>query len=367
MQTICLVMMVKNEGAVVERCLASVRGILSHWVVCDTGSTDGTAEVVRSALKGIPGELHSTPWVDFAWNRTQAIRLARDKADYHLVLDADMTLNVHSEFRDKLTADSYYLRYEGDLDYFDPRLVSDRHDWRYLGVTHEYIASETDRSWKKLPHLSITHHCDGGMRGGKFQRDIELLQEALKREPQNARHVFYLAQSYRDMGLLFQAFECYARRAAMGGWDEEVWYSLYQVARLLHLAEMPWSNVSSAYTAAWRFRPSRIEPMFHVAKHHREIGDYGAGMELGRQLLERPYPDDLLFIERSIYEFLLPIEYALCCQGTGRLKEATRAYEGVLTVANLPEKWSDFARKNLAVQQARHGTPYQASLPRAPT
>ena len=80
-------MIVKNEAAVICRCLASVREVINYWVICDTGSTDGTPEVLREALKGIPGELHETSWVDFAWNRTQAIRQARGKADYHLMLD----------------------------------------------------------------------------------------------------------------------------------------------------------------------------------------------------------------------------------------------------------------------------------------
>jgi glycosyltransferase involved in cell wall biosynthesis len=74
--TMCLCMIVKNESAVIERCLASVRGLVDHWVVSDTGSTDGTPELVRAALDGIPGELHREPWVDFGHNRSLNIRHA---------------------------------------------------------------------------------------------------------------------------------------------------------------------------------------------------------------------------------------------------------------------------------------------------
>src|SRR5262245_49038382 len=99
MKSICLVMIVRNESAVVRRCLDSVKGVISHWVICDTGSTDDTAIIIEETLKGIPGTLYRTPWVDFGHNRSLALQLARGKADYHLLIDADMVVNVRREFR----------------------------------------------------------------------------------------------------------------------------------------------------------------------------------------------------------------------------------------------------------------------------
>ena len=48
MPRICLNMIVKNEAPVIERCLASVRPWIDHWVVVDTGSTVGTEERIRN-------------------------------------------------------------------------------------------------------------------------------------------------------------------------------------------------------------------------------------------------------------------------------------------------------------------------------
>ena len=155
-------MIVRNETAVIRRCLDSVKSILDYWVICDTGSTDNTPEIIQETLSGIPGELHRAQWVDFGHNRTQALKLAKDKADYHLLLDADMTLNVTGEFREKPAADAFFLRHKGAIDYWIERLVSDRHDWRYVGPTHEYIWSDTAKSKAKLVELSVVHHEDGG-------------------------------------------------------------------------------------------------------------------------------------------------------------------------------------------------------------
>jgi hypothetical protein len=67
-KTICLNMIVKNEVANLERCLRSVADHISCWVIGDTGSTDGTQELIKQffAARGIPGELHSFPFENFA-------------------------------------------------------------------------------------------------------------------------------------------------------------------------------------------------------------------------------------------------------------------------------------------------------------
>src|SRR3990167_10039713 len=87
-QKICLNMIVKNEKEVIARCLNSCKHLIDYWVIVDTGSTDGTQDVIRKELKGIPGELHSRPWVNFGHNRQEALLLAKKKGDYILFMDA---------------------------------------------------------------------------------------------------------------------------------------------------------------------------------------------------------------------------------------------------------------------------------------
>src|SRR5207248_1832037 len=89
--TLGLAMIVRDEAEVIERCIDSVREHIDYWVICDTGSVDGTQDVLRKALHDIPGELHEGEWVDFGHNRTELMKLARGKADYLLLLDADWT------------------------------------------------------------------------------------------------------------------------------------------------------------------------------------------------------------------------------------------------------------------------------------
>ncbi len=69
-------------------------GTTSTWrVVVDTGSTDGTQEMVRELLAGVPGFLLERPWRDFGHNRTEALEAA-EHAEYSFVINADEVFAV---------------------------------------------------------------------------------------------------------------------------------------------------------------------------------------------------------------------------------------------------------------------------------
>src|SRR5436305_6513507 len=130
-----LCMIVKNEAHVIGRCLDSVAPHIGCWTIVDTGSSDGTQDQIRSRLADVPGEVHERPWRDFGTNRTEAIALARGKADYMLVMDADHVLHTPPgyQFRD-LDADAYFIahRYAG-VHYGIAILLADPMAWRHEG------------------------------------------------------------------------------------------------------------------------------------------------------------------------------------------------------------------------------------------
>jgi glycosyltransferase involved in cell wall biosynthesis len=148
-------MIVKNERPVIARCLASVRPLIDTWVIVDTGSTDGTQDHIREVLAELPGELHERPWVDFAHNRSEALKLARGKADYVLIIDADEILEFEPDFvLPSLSADCYHFAIiSGDYAYFKAQLVRDALPWRYEGVLHEYICCDQATREAELPCL----------------------------------------------------------------------------------------------------------------------------------------------------------------------------------------------------------------------
>jgi tetratricopeptide (TPR) repeat protein len=338
-------MIVRNESAVIGRCLTSVRDLIDTWVICDTGSTDGTQAVVERTLAGIPGHLHERPWVDFGHNRSELMRLARGAADYLLLLDADMTVRVTGAMPAKLTADAYLLLTSGEPEYWSRWLIRGDLEWSYVGVTHEYLMAEGAETDERLESIVIDHHLDGGSRADKFERDLRLLQREVDEDATNARSVFYLAQTYRDLGELEPAATLYERRAGMGGWDEEVFYSLYQ-AGVLRAELGAWPLAMARLIQAFEYRPARLEPVYELASRLRAREEYETAHLFAARGLGRPMPPDILFVHPWIYRWGLLFEYSITAYWTGDTRGALRACNELLAMPDLPAPYREQTRAN---------------------
>lgn len=335
-QTICLCMIVKDEARVIERCLASVRPLIDTWVISDTGSSDGTQDLVRTALAGIPGELHEDPWVDFGHNRTRTVRRARGRADYLLTLDADHVLRQDAPLP-RLTATSYLLRYDtpGTQHRFKHLMRGDL-AWRYEGVTHEYPCTDDTDVQQNLDALVIEDHADGGCRTDKFERDARLLRRELERDPANPRTVFYLANTERDLGNTQEAIALYERRAAMGGWPEEVYCSLFEAGLLKADRGDDWPGAMDAFSRAWEARPQRLEACYELASRLRVQGRHHSAHAVLAAVVGRAEPDDLLFTRPWVYRWGLLFEYAITSYWVEDPATSLQACDTLLALPDLP-------------------------------
>lgn len=304
---LCLNMIVRNEAPILPRALLAVAPYISSYVIGDTGSTDGTPDLIRSILTekhGIPGSVHSFPFVDFGQARNEALRLCRASPfsfDHILLVDADMELKVdpgHEDWASKLTVGAHYIPQECGIRYDNVRVVARAQPAEYIGKTHEFL-SVSGLALEAIPQISgvwfLDHAC-GSSRSEKCERDVRLLLASLAEDPGNVRSMFYLAQTYRDMGKHAEALSWYAARANAGGWDEEVWYSLYKQAEC-HKDMGNAQAFTAAALRAYQFRPSRPEPLYLLASYHRNRGENALAVLYARMGLEIPPSEDKLFVE----------------------------------------------------------------------
>ncbi len=336
-------MIVRNEAHIVQQMLDAVAAHISSWVIVDTGSHDGTQDLIRNhmARLDISGELYERRWRNLGDNRTEALTLAQGHGDYIWILDADDTVVGTPDFT-RLGADIYWLRY-GDADdvFWRAQLFRDGLDVRYEGVTREYAA------WD-YPYVDVRlkgeYHIESrrlGVRSPDLQKlalDRDLLLAQAEDDPENARAAFYLAESYFVQGDFVNARECYARRLEMGGWDQEVYVALWRVAESMAQLEVSWPDVQEAYLRAWEFRPTRAEPLYAIADRYRVEGRYQLGYQFAKLAAEIPFPEeDQLFIREDIYAWRATDTKAVCAYWIGKQAEAFALCRRLLARPDLPD------------------------------
>lgn len=339
---ICLSMIVRNEAHIIQELLDSVAPYVSSWVIVDTGSDDGTQDVIRNdmARLGIPGELHERPWRDFGHNRSEALALARGHGDYIWVIDADDLVVGTPDFS-RLSADAYLLHYrESSARYWRRQLFRDGLRWRYVGVVHERAVCAD--SWSQ-GRLEGDYHIESRRLGSrnsdpqKYARDRDLLLADVERNPDNTRTVFYLARSYFDLGDYGNARKWFARRADMGGWAEEVYFSMFKVADCMWLLHEQWPHVQDAYLRAWEFRPTRAEPLHAIAVKYRLDRRYQLGYLFAQHAAAISVPEgDELFVFFDVYAWRAVDEQAVCGSWIGKHREAVELCRRLLARCDLP-------------------------------
>jgi glycosyltransferase involved in cell wall biosynthesis len=369
-EKICLNMIVKDESRVITRCLDSVMPIIDYWVIVDTGSTDGTQEIIKKHLKNIPGKLYERPWRNFGENRSEAFELAKGKGDYILFMDADDTLEFQDGFQlPPLTFDLYNMwRGSKGFSYHKPQLVKGNLPWKWVGVTHEYLDCEQPHTSTLLNEVRYVSG-DGGASTydpNKFLKNVKLLEDGLKKEPDNSRYAFYLAESYRDAGEKGKALERYQKRVKMGGWDEEVFWSKFQIAQMMQNIGLPDNIVIEALLDAHNFRPHRVEPIYSLAEIYNRQGKHSQAYEIlkARDFIAKPAQKDILFNMDWMEEYGVLFQLSICSYYLGHYQESLDASNKLIGMKNVPEDWRKLADANRTFPQEKLQL---ATNPKTPT
>lgn len=230
-------MIVKNESHIIQKTLNNIcdKINLDYYVICDTGSTDNTVELILDFFKNknINGEIHYDIWRDFGYNRTKSLEYAYNKTDYGLIFDADDyivgNINLNTENLDK---DGYYLHFgnKNCISYSRILLINNKIKWKYVGVLHEYI--ECIENNPNISHIDSDYYIISGRSGSrnkdmnKYLNDALILEKAHKEalllnDTLYLRYAFYCANSYYDFKCYDKAIEWYKITLKQNNWYQE--------------------------------------------------------------------------------------------------------------------------------------------------
>jgi len=331
--TITLCMIVKDETHIIQECLQSMLPYIDRYDITDTGSTDGTPEMIKEFMDkhGVPGEVYLSDWKGFGdspqgiGSRTESLRNCDGKADFAWVIDADDFIAGDFVFpNDMKKYDVYSLHIQrGDFTWWRNQIFRTGIGWHYTGILHEY--ADCDKKPFSQERVHGNYHIDARTLGArnvgitaieKYSKDAEQLLDALTNEespfydPDNHRYWFYLAQSYFDSQQVTNAKEAYQKRAELGGWEEEVYYSLFRVAICAVLNEEPWEQIQQGFLNAYAYRPIRAEPLHQLSRLYRGMDKPTHAYIYAKQAAQIPYPEhDILFISDDVYRWQALDEY----------------------------------------------------------
>jgi glycosyltransferase involved in cell wall biosynthesis len=349
-KSVCLNMIVKNESKVIRRCLESVIPLLDHWVVVDTGSTDGTQQIILECLKELPGTLYERPWVDFSHNRNEAMALAFGKTDYLLFIDADDTLVLFQNFsRPVLERQNYWIAYHRNrCTTHRIFLIDQTFFWKWEGIIHEFLDSPETKTTGVFPQAYIEAGLDGfrSQMPDKAKRDVQLLKKSLQKDPENSRTVFHLGVFCEEAQDFLSALSYFEKRSLLGGWEQEIFYALFRIAAIQELLKRSPDLFISGYLSAYLYRPSRAEPLFYLAQYYRSVQKQQEAYLLLKTAMAIPLSKDSIYVASNIYEFDALFYFADVAYQLGKYDDTFEAYNQLLSKEKLPSCKKLLIQKN---------------------
>lgn len=211
-----VVMIVKNEEAMLAECLESVRDA-DEIIIVDTGSTDSTKEIAAR----FTDKIYDFKWCDdFSKARNYAV--LRASGQWLLSIDADEKLEDGGieKIRGAISATTkpaIALRMAtASNSYFVPRLFRNIPSVRWEGRIHEMINT---RDYNRH-NISITYRSSPA-HALDPQRNMRILEKAHQDEPNNTRVMFYLAREYAYYKDWVKAEEMFEKYLSLATWLPE--------------------------------------------------------------------------------------------------------------------------------------------------
>ena len=326
--TICLNMIVKNESHIIEDTLKKLCEKINfdYWVISDTGSNDNTPEIITNFFnkKGISGELYHDKWLDFAHNRTLALKYAYNKTDLLMVFDADDEIIGNPIIPTEVLFDNYHFKFGGSegTSYTRVLLINNKKKYEYLSVIHEFITCKEPNS--KETTIEGNYYVISGRSGSRNNDPNKYLKDAITLEKAynesiakdgflSERYSFYCANSYKDCGRYQDAIKWYKITLDnKNQWKQELYIScqyIYECYKNLNQEETGFFYLVKSFS----YDSDRVECLYPLLtyyccnnmhkiayNYYLNVKDYYENRFLTTDLTHK------LFISNNLINFYVP-------------------------------------------------------------
>ena len=247
---------------------------------------------------------------------------------------------------------------------------------RSLGTIAPYIAcwvigdtGSTDGTQEFIRSFFAARNIPGELHHLSYVNFAQARQEAFDRARASELKYDYLLLMEPDLELMVQnpassqnlTFSAYKvlkrsgvtylnnrllRRSPIDHWQQDIFVSLLNVARLKEALEYSNDAIIAAYTEATEACPARAEALHGAARFCRNKGIYERGYESAARGLHIAYQNDALGVEKWVYEYGLLDELAVNAYWTARYTECVDACDRLLSEGKLPTEQRDRVLKN---------------------
>lgn len=295
MASICLCMITKDEKQYIERCIQSVSNLVDEVVVADTGSTDGTTDIIER----LGGRVYCYPW-DGSFANARNFAMGKAESDWLLLLDADEALDNDSvdtvrEFVNTTTLDGAHLRIRNYTGSYVPdnyslhsglRLLRNSGLYHYRGEIHEQIVTDSgDNLSSRFATLdAVVHHygyLDEVVREKqKRKRNIPILEKQLASNPDEPFTLFNLGNEYLSMQD-YQTARGYYETAATKLTNKNLAFVPHLFFRMISCYEnlRDYDKALESIQAGLRQFPACTDYVFRQGEIQHRLGRYTLAIE----------------------------------------------------------------------------------------
>ena len=331
----------KNEEKFAARWADSM-GEAEDIFVLDTGSTDGTVNILREKGVHVTEETIS-PW-RFDAARNRSLELVPQDADICVCTDLDEVFEpgwrrkLESAWQGDTCRAAYRYTWsfladgtEGHVFYLDK--IHRRLGYRWTHPVHEILSWMGEGEEKRVTAegVQLNHHPDPNKSRAQY---LPLLELSVQEAPEDDRNTHYLGREYLFYGRYDDCIRTLTRHLSMptARWADERCASMRYIARA-YRAKGNRKEAEAWYWRAMAEAPHLREPFVEAAFLAYERKDWEAAVYLTGKALaieERPRT----YITESDAWGALPWDLmALGLYHTGRLPEAMQAAEKACALA----------------------------------